>query len=829
MLETLFKDIKQSFRILRANPVFSLAAIAALTLGIGANTAIFSVVNAVLLRPVAFPDPDRIVFFMNTSPNGSGPAASPAKFAHWRAQDAVVTDVSAFNTGLMNFTDGSEPQQLRSGRVSGDFFKLLRAPMTSGRTFNAAEDAPNGEKVVVLTRTTWQRKFSSDPHIVGKSISLSGEPYVVIGVLGDYSFREFGAEPEIFVAFQLDPNSADQGHYFRAAGRLVPGVTLEQAQARLQASADQYRTKFPRALPANNGFSVQPVRDVLVQGARLNLLIMIGAVALVLLIACANVANLLLARATGRTREIAIRAAMGGTRKRLMQQLLTESLVLSSLGAAFGLALGMLGMRAILSVNTAGLPRVGEAGAFVQIDWRVVAFTILVALATGVIFGIIPAMQSSRTDLTTTLKESGGRSGTGLRQNLTRSILVVVEMALALILVIGATLLIRSSVALSRVDPGFDATNVLTMRMSLTGPQYQPAAGVNVLIQNGTERLRAIPGVESASATCCVPLTGGYGLPYIVSGRPLDGSSPFHGGGGWTTISPGYFEVFRIPVKKGRVFTDRDTASSPQVVVINEAMARQVFPNEDPLSARITIGKGVMREFAAEQERQIVGVVGDTRDGGLNNDPQPIMYVPQAQVPDAANALNVRLSPMAWVVRTRTDVHKLRPAIEEAVRQTAGLPVSNVQAMGDIVSTSTSRTRFNMWLMTMFGGAAMLLAAIGIYGLMAYSVAQRKQELGIRLALGASAGAVRNMVVRQGMLLASIGVVVGLGSAFGILFWVTKKYPTVVSGFLFSVGQYDWLTFTVVPVTLVVVAFIAVLVPAIRASRVDPLTALRNE
>jgi predicted permease len=829
MFENLFKDIKQSFRILRANPAFGIAAIAALTLGIGANTAIFSIVNAVLLRPLSFPDPDRIVFFQTTNPNAAATGGSPAKFAHWRAQSDVVTEVSAFNMGIVNYTDGGEPQQLRSGRVSGDFFKLLRVPMTIGRTFNAAEDAPSGEKVVVLSHATWTRKFSSDPNIVGKPISLSGEPYVVVGVLGEYPFRELGGEPELFLAFQLDPNTADQGHYFRVAGRLVPGVTLEQAQARLRASADQYRTKFPRVLPENNAFGVQPVRDVLVQGARPGLLAMIGSVALVLLIACANVANLLLARATGRTREIAIRAAMGGTRKRLIQQLLTESLVLSSLGAAFGLALGVLGMRALLAVNTAGLPRVGEAGAFVQLDWRVVAFTVAVALLTGVVFGIIPALQSSRTDLTTTLKESGGRSGTGLRQNLTRSILVVVEMALALILVIGATLLIRTSVALGRVDPGFDATNVLTMRMSLTGPQYQPAAGVSLLVQNGVERLRAMPGVESASATCCVPLTGGYGLPFVITGRPLDGQSPFHGGGGWTTISPGYFDVFRIPVKKGRVFTDRDNASAPQVVMINEAFARQFFPNADPLAARLTIGKGVMREFAAEQERQIIGVVGDTRDGGLNNDPQPIMYMPQGQVPDAANALNVRLSPIAWVVRTRSDVHKMRPAIEEAIRQIAGLPVANVQAMGDIVTTSTSRTRFNMWLMSMFGGAAMLLAAIGIYGLMAYSVAQRRQEIGIRLALGASTGRVRNMVVLQGMVLAGIGVVVGLVGAFGLLFYLSKAHAQIVSTFLFRVGQYDALTFTVVPLTLVIVALVAVWIPAMRASRVDPLTALRYE
>jgi predicted permease len=340
------------------------------------------------------------------------------------------------------------------------------------------------------------------------------------------------------------------------------------------------------------------------------------------------------------------------------------------------------------------------------------------------------------------------------------------------------------------------------------------------LVRNGVERLRAMPGVENASATCCVPLQGGYGLPFIISGRPLEG--PFHGGGGWMTVSPGYFEVFRIPVKHGRLFTDHDDAGGPPVVIINEEFARQFFPKEDPLSNRLTIGKGVMREFASESERQIIGVVGDTRDGGLDSNPQPQMFIPQGQVPDAANALNVRLTPIAWVVRTRTEPHAMSQAIQEQIRQATGLPVSpNVESMGDIVSTSTSRQRFNMWLMAMFGGAALLLAAIGIYGLMAYSVAQRRQEIGIRLALGAQASAVRNMVVWQGMRLTVIGVVVGLAGAFGL-----ARY---IATFLFQVSQRDPLVFTLVPVTLVVVALVAVWVPALRASRVDPLQALRYE
>jgi putative ABC transport system permease protein len=820
MLEAFFKDLRHSFRMFRQSPVFTIAAIAALTLGIGANTAIFSVVNAVMLKPVSFPDPDRVVFFMNTSPQGSGPAASPAKFMHYRQQGAVVQDVSAFNSGIVNYTSGSFPEQLRSGRVTADFFKLFGASIVLGRSFSAEEDAPNGPRVTLISHSLWTSRFNSDPKIVGKTISLSGEPYEIVGVLGEFDFREFGPTPQVWVAFQFDPNTNDHGHYFQAAGRLVPGVALEQAKARLEASAADYRVKFPRGLGQNAGFSVEPVQDVLVRNVRSSLLVLAGAVTFVLLIACANVANLLLARATGRRREIAIRAAIGGTRWRIIRQLLTESVVLSLSGGLLGLAFGWVGIRALLSVNTAGLPRVGEQGSLVSLDWRVVSFTLLVAIGTGVLFGLIPALQSSKTDLTTTLKESSGRSGSGFRQNKARSILVITEVALALVLLIGSALLIRTAVALSGVNPGFDASNVLTMRMSLTGPQFEKADAVDQLIRNGVERLRALPGVVDASATCCVPLQGGYGLPFKVVGRPLE-DGPFHGGGGWTTVSPRFFEVFKIPVKRGRTFTDTDTRASTPVVIINEAMAKRYWPNADPLSDRLVIGRGLMPAFADEPERQVIGIVADTRTQGLDAEPSPAMYIPQAQVPDGANALNVRLSPMAWVVRTQTSPLGMSTAIQERIRQATGLPVSNVRPMSEVVSLSFSRQQFNMWLMTVFGCCALLLAAIGIYGLMAYSVEQRAQEIGIRLALGAQASQVKNMVVFQGMRLALVGVVIGVAAAFAL--------ARLISTFLFGVTARDPLVFVGVPAVLTAVAVLAVWIPARRASRVDPLTALRYE
>jgi len=818
--ETFLKDLKQSLRMFWQHRGFTAAAVSALALGIGANTAIFSVVNAVLLRPVPFPDPDRLVMLQTTSPQGAGSGASPAKFQHFREQTDVLRDVSAFNTGIVNYTGGAFPEQLRSGRVSADFFKLFGAPILMGRAFNASEDRPDGEKAVILSYQVWTQRFESDPNVVGKTISLSGNPHVIIGVMdGSVDFQQLVPNPEVWIPFQLDPNTKDQGHYFRSAGRLAPGVTLDQAKARLQLSAEGYKRKFPNGIGPNNSFSAQPIREALVSNVRSSLWVLVGAVSFVLLIACANVANLLLVRATGRRKEIAVRAAIGAGRSRLIRQLLTESVVLSVAGGILGSILGVVGIRALLSVNTANLPRIGQDGALVSVDWRVLLFTLLVSIGTGIIFGLLPALQGSRTDLSATLKESGGRSGTGFRQNKARSVLVVVEVALALVLLIGSALLIRTAVALGRVNPGFDPSNVLTMRMSLTGPRFLKSEGVEQLVRDGVERLKSVPGVVAASATCCVPLQGGYGLPFVIAGRPLDG--PSHGGGAWVTISPGYFDVFKIPVKRGRAFTDRDTQQSPGVVIINETMARRFWEKGDPLNDRLVIGRNVMREFATESERQIVGVVGDIRDGGLNNEPGPMMYIPQAQVPDAANALNVALTPIAWVVRTEVEPQSVSNAVQEQLRQASGLPVSNVRTMGEVVTTSTSRQRFNMWLMTVFGACALLLAAIGIYGLMAYSVEQRTQEIGIRLALGAPATQVKNMVVRQGMLLAVVGVVVGVSSAFYL--------ARFVSTFLFGVNAHDPLVFVAVPFVLGAVALVAVWLPARRASRIDPIIALRYE
>ena len=816
-----WKDTRHSLRMFRQSPGFTVAAVAALALGIGANTAIFSIINAVLLKPLPFPEPERIVVFQETSPNGAFSAGSPAKFQHWRSQTSVVQDVSAYRDAVVNFTGVGFPEQLRYAQVSSDYFTLFGAPMAQGRSFSAAEDLPGGEHVAVLSEGLWRRRFGSDPHVLGKTISLSGDPYTVIGIVSSaFDVGEFGAQPELWVPFQLDPHSVGQGHYFRVAGRLKPGVSVAQAKARLKLSADEYKVKFPNVLAKENSFSVDLLSEEVVRDVRTILWVLLGAVSLVLLIACANVASLLLVRATGRKREIAIRAAIGAGRGRIIAQLLTESVLLSLAGGLLGLALGALGVKLLLAINTADLPRMGTDGSAVGLDLRVLAFTFGVSVITGVIFGLIPALNASRADLSATLKESSSRSGTGLHQNLTRSILVVTEVAMALVLLISAALLVRTAIALRSVEPGFDPTHVLTMRMSMGGERYLKSDSVEQAVRLGVEKIRAIPGVELASATCCVPLEGGYGLPFIIIGRPLT-DGPFHGGGGSKTISPGYFEVFKIPVKRGRTFTDRDNKQGPPVVIINEAMAKRYWPKGDPLTDRLTIGRGVMPEFAEEQDRQIIGVVGDSRDGALNDDPGPEMFIPQGQVPDAVNALNVRITPVAWVVRTSTDPMAVNGQVQEALRQATGLPVSDVRSMEQIVSRSISRQRFNMWLMMVFGASALALAAIGIYGLMAYSVEQRTQEIGIRLALGADMSQVRTMVIKQGMWLALIGLVIGIAASFGA--------AKLIASFLFGVKAWDPTVFVVAPLVLIAVALLAAWIPAVRASRVSPINALRYE
>jgi putative ABC transport system permease protein len=816
----LWNDVKHALHMFAKNPGFTFAALAALALGIGANTAIFTVVNAVLLKPLTYPEPDRMVQFMYTYPEGNSPRAAPVDYNTWKAQTSVFQDVTAYDFAGPGFNlTGAVPEQVHGIHVSEAYFRLFGAPIMLGRTFTPQEDSPNGGHVVVISCGFWQRKFGSNPNIVGTSISLSNESYTIVGVLG----KSFVTDPEadIWVPFQIDPNSTNLGHYFLTAGRLKPGVTLAQANAQLKLVADQFRRLHPEDLDYNDSFGVQPLRDSIVAGARNSLFILLGAVGFVLLIACANVANLLLVRATGRKREFAIRSAMGAGRARIIRQLLTESVLLALVGGILGLILGYAGVRALLTVSPAGLPRIGEHGAAVGIDWRVLAFTLCIALLTGILFGLFPAIGASRSDLNTTLKESSNRSGTGFRQSRGRSLLVISEVSLALILLIGAALLIRTFIALRQVNPGFDPRNVLTLEMSLTGDQFKKTAGVAQVDHSGRERLNAIPGVETSAFTCCLPLGGGHSLPFNIIGRPPEGKSPWNGGAGWLSASPDYFAVFHIPILRGRDFTEQDTGSAPGVVLINETMAKEYWPKDDPVGQQIIIGKGVGPQFI-EPARQIIGVVGDIRDLGLNNDPRPLMIIPNAQVTDGMTALSSNITPMVWLVRTHGDPHQYIPAITEQLRQASGgFPVARVRTMEEVVVQSTARQDFNMLLLTIFGASALILAAIGIYGLMAYSVQQRTQEMGIRMALGADRSRIRNLIVRQGMILAILGVAIGTGAAFGL--------TRLLASFLFGVKAWDPFVFVTAPVLLTTVALAATWIPAQRASKLDPMEALRVE
>jgi putative ABC transport system permease protein len=813
-----FRDnFKHALRMFRANPGFTFAAIAALALGIGINTAIFTVVDTVLLKPLTYPEADRIVEFLLTSPDGNGNAASIPNFLQWQQQTSAFQDVAAYDFGGPGFNlTGDQPEQVHGIHVTQGYFSLFGASPMLGRTFTPQEDSPNGGKVVVLSYGLWQRKFGGNPNIIGTALSLGNEPYTIVGVLN----KSFVSDPEadILLPFQFDPNSTNQGHYFLAAGRLKPGVTLAQANALLKVAADQFRRRYPDTLGPKDGFGVEPLRDSIVGDARKSLLVMLGAVSLVLLIACANVANLLLVHATGRKREFAIRAAMGAGRKRIILQLLTESVLLSVTGGVLGLVLGYIGLRGLLAMSPGDIPRIGEHGGAVTIDWRVLAFTLGVSLFTGILFGLFPAIGASRPDLNSTLKESSNRAGTGFHQSKARSLLVISEISLAMVLLIGAALLIRTFLALHQVNPGFDSHNLLTMEMSLTGDRFQKTAGVAQLIRNGRERLNAIPGIEVSASTCCLPLEGGFDLPFLVVGRPVDKGQPDTS---WMNASAGYFEAFKIPILRGRDFTDRDVAGAPGVVIINETMAKKYWPKENPVGQQIIIGKGVGPEFD-EPARQIIGIAGDIHNGGLGRDPDPLVIVPQAQVTDGVTALNARIGPVVWLVRTHTEPHQLISAVSEQLRQASGgFPVARVRSMDEVVVHSTARESFNMLLLSIFGASALVLASIGIYGLMAYSVQQRTQEMGIRMALGADRGRIRNLVVWQGMQLTIVGVIVGAGAAFGL--------TRLIASLLFGVKTWDPMVFVTVPVVLAAVALLAVWLPATRASRLDPMAALRVE
>jgi predicted permease len=823
-LEPLVIDILYSLRTFRHSPGFTVTAIVALALGIGSSTAIFSVLNAVLLRPLPYPEPERLVMF--DTRNGGGLISSPAKFNFWREQTSLVQDISAFRFGALNLTGGSNPEQVRSAHASADFFRLFGVPVMQGRAFSKQEDTPGGGRVAVISHRLWERKFGRDSAIIGKTISLNGEPYQVVGVLGPGSdgqsfldgWQQDGTA-DVWVPFQIDPNSGEDNAYLTVAGRLMPGVTLEEAKAQLRVATEQFRRRFPGDLSVGpkSAFNLLSMQGAMDGDVIEQLEILAGAVGFVLLSACANVASLLLMRATGRKHEIAIRAAMGARRIRIIQQLLVESVALSIMGGILGLIVGMFGIRVLLAMSPGNIPHIGENGSAVNADWRVLAFTLFVSFATGILFGLLPALQASRADLSGALK-AGRRSEAGYRQSKTRSVLVVTELTLALVLLVGAGLLIRTLVALRSVNPGFDAHNVLTVQMSLNGPRFQKPSGVTALVRDSLERIRALPGVTATAHTCCLPLGGQdpYGSVVIV-GRPMSNT---HEWVRTATISPGYFEVFKIPFLRGRAFTDRDDSAAAPVLLINEAMARRFWQGSNALDNALN-GLLTFDDLPGLPPRRIVGIVRNAHEEGLNSDARPTVYFPVAQTPEAANTYILR-SPVAWVIRTRAEPHALSSAIQrELMQASGGLPMGAVSSMDETLAQSTASQSFNMLLLSIFAFTAVLLAGIGIYGLMAYSVQQRTQEIGIRLALGAESGDVRNMVVFLGMRLALAGVAIGIPTALGL--------SRFIASFLFRVEPWDPVVFTTVPILLSAVAFFAAWLPARRASAIHPVDALRHE
>ena len=804
-------DIRHSLQMFLKSPGFTIAAVSALALGIGANTAIFSVVNTVLIKPLTYPNADRMVDFPAQVSGLANSLHSIPEFHFFERQAKIFQQLAAYDNAGPGFNlTGGRPEQVHGIHVTEGYFSVYGAPVALGRTFTPQEDAPHGGKVVVLSYGLWQRRFGGDPAIVGKSLSLGNEPYTIVGVIG----RDFVADPQadLWLPFQFEPASTDQNLFFEVTGLLQPGIGVAQANAGLAAASPEYHRQFPD-MDWRGQFSVGPLRDSIIGDARNSLLTMLGAVALVLLISCANVANLLLVRATGRRREFAIRAAIGAGRGRIVRQLLTESVLLSVAGGALGLVIGFAGVRALLAVSPAGLPRIGEDGSAIGIDWRVLAFTLGVSLGTGILFGLFPALAASHSDLTTALKENGNRAGTGFRQGKARSLLVVSEVSLALVLLIGAALLVRTFIALHEVGPGFDAHNVLTMEMSLNGQRYQSTAGIAQLLHDGRDRLSALPGVELAAACFWLPIDVEDGTGFQIVGRPArkDGY-----GSQWMSVTPGYLSLFKIPVLRGRDFTENDKAGAPSVVLINEALAAKYWPNEDPIGQHIRDGNEV------GGVETIVGIVADSHNSGLARPADPMMMIPIAQVTDSYNAAYANIQPLFWVVRTRGDPHLAIPAVTEQLRiASAGFPVGHIRTMDEVMGRSTARQSFNMLLLTIFGAVAVVLAAIGIYGLMAYSVEQRTQEMGIRMALGADRARIRRLVVWHGMRLALFGVVVGVAAALG--------FTRLIASFLFGVKPWDPAVFIAAPVVLAAVALVAVWLPAARAAKLDPMQALRAE
>ncbi len=815
-------DLRYSLRMMRSSPGFTTVAVAALALGIGANTAIFTVVNSVMLQPLPYPEPERLVRLLRQYPNGSGDSNSIPKYMVWRQNDVFAAmTLYDFSALSMNLGTGDRPEPVKAMHVSRDFFRVFGVQPAFGRTFTEAEDLPNGAPVAVLSDRMWRSRLASDPQIIGRSLLLNKQPYSVVGVAP----KGFESDPpsDLWLPLQADPSSTNQGHYLLTAARLKPGVSLSQARAEMKVAGERFRAANPKWMDKAESVGVEPMKDSMVRDVRIALYVLFGAVGFVLLIACANVANLLLARAAVRQKELAIRAAIGASYWRMVRQLLTESVMLAGVGGILGFILGAWGVRALLLVAPGNIPRLtDQTGALhvPPVDWRVAGFTIGIAMLTGILFGLFPALHISNPDLASTLKE-GGRAGGSVLRKRARSILVITEVALALVLLISAALLIRTFAGLHSVDPGFNAHNLLTMETSLTGGSYDSTARVDALVHAVVQRMEGLPGVQSAASAIVLPVAGvGLDLPFNIVGRtPSKGQ--YEGDNYWRSVSPHYFRALQIPLLRGRTFSDTDTGNASRVVIINQVMAKQHWKDLDPIGQVIVIGKGLGPQFD-DPPRQIVGVVGNVRENSLGEPDQAVMYVPQSQVSEGLTKLANSVIPLSWVIHGSSDPLALRASVEREINAVDGmLSVSHVRTMEQVMSDALARQNFSMLLLTIFAAIALFLAAIGIYGLMSYSVEQRFQEIGIRVALGAARRDVLRLIVLQGMKLVSVGVILGLGAAYGI--------TRLLGSLLYGVQATDPVTFAAVAVVVTMVAAGATFVPARRASAIAPSDALRHQ
>ena len=806
-MNTFWQDARYALRMLRKNPGFAAVAVIVLALGIGANTAIFSVVYALLLRPLPYPEPARLLVLAERSSDGERMSISYPNFKDWQERAHSFEAMAAFRPQSFNLTDTTQPVRLQGQTVSWNFFQILGVRPQLGRLFTAQDDAPGVAPTTLISHGLWKERFGGDPNIVGRTIKIDGDLYTVVGVLPQ-GF-EFYRRDDLYVplGLLLTPQGGflDRANHFRmfALARLKPGVTLAQANQEMTALAAQLEREYPAT---NSGASAmaQPLTSRLVEDIRPALLVLLGAVGFVLLIACVNVANLTLVRATERQREIAVRLALGASRGRIIRQLLSESLLIAVLGGVAGLLIGVWIKDGLLALAPEGIPRLTQ----VKLDGMVLGFTLGVSALTGLLFGLLPALQASRTDLNTALKE-GGRAVAGSARERLRKVLLVGEVGLALVLLIGAGLMLRTVSKLTHIDPGFDATNLLTMRFTLPANAYNEEQR-RAFYSEALARVSAQPGVRSATLSLSLPIDGSnWNSVFIAADKPVPARAEIPSAA-FTPVSANFFETMGIRRLRGRGFSETDTADAPRVAIINETLARRLWPGEDP------IGKRLKQGFPEDKTpwREVVGVVADVKLNGVDRETPLQAYLPLAQEPARGLGLIVRsanANPLA-----------LRPAVEQAIHSIdRDLPLYGVYSMDQLLGDAIAQQRLTMVLLVGFAVLALTLAAVGIYGVMSYSVTQRTHEIGIRLALGAQTRDVLRLVVGQGMLLALVGVALGLAASFAL--------TRVLASLLFNVSPTDPLTFAAIAFLLTFVALLACYIPARRATKVDPMVALRYE